>query len=437
MDRHVHSRRVFLQRGLALLAASVTVPMFIDQTVMALTRAGDVPATQLGSGKDGKILIVVQLSGGNDGLSMVVPYADDIYHRARGDLAHGPKTVLRLNDYIGLHPNLTGLKDLYDDGMLSVVQGVGYPNPNRSHFKSMDIWHTARPDDESAADGWLGRYFDNTCDGSDPHAGVSIGETLPLSMQGERVMPISFESPGSYRYNGRDRDRYEILNGITPTKVDADVFKTRVWRDESETGKIATADEQLDFLHRTALDAQVSSDRIIRLTQKYTPGVNYPSGAFGSGLKTVAAMIAGGLSTRVYYVNLGGFDTHAGQRNRHDRLMKELSDGLAALWADLRHQKNAERVMVMTFSEFGRRVQANASGGTDHGAAAPMLLMGANLKDGIIGKHPSLRDLDQGDLKHGIDFRNVYGGLLQQWLDTPARAILGASVKPVKLVTGI
>jgi uncharacterized protein (DUF1501 family) len=194
-----------------------------------------------------------------------------------------------------------------------------------------------------------------------------------------------------------------------------------------------TAASQLDFLHRTAMDAQVSSDDIIRMTQSYQTSNNYPGGEFGAGLKTIAAMIGGGLSTRVYYVALTGFDTHAGQKNRHDQLMKQLGEGIAAFQADLKQQGNQDRVLMMTFSEFGRRVQQNASGGTDHGAAAPMMLIGPKLATGVIGKHPSLTDLDQGDLKFHIDFRNVYATILQTWLETPSKPILGAQFNTMTL----
>ncbi len=179
------------------------------------------------------------------------------------------------------------------------------------------------------------------------------------------------------------------------------------------------------FLHRTAMDAQLSSEQILRLTRNHASPVAYPATEFGNDLKTVAAMIAGGLPTRVYYVALGGFDTHAQQLPRHDALMKQLSDGLGAFWKDMKQQKNDDRVLAMTFSEFGRRVVENASNGTDHGAAAPMLVMGSSIRQGIVSPHPSLSDLDQGDLKYVVDFRSVYASILQNWLETPSKPILG------------
>jgi uncharacterized protein (DUF1501 family) len=418
MVDYVSTRRLFLQRGMTLLAVSATIPSFLDRTVMALANANDQQRTQQPSGKDGKILVVVQLSGGNDGLNTVIPYADDIYHSSRSNIAHDADKVLKLDNYIGLHPNLGPLRDLLDKGKMSIVQGVGYPNPNRSHFRAMDIWQSAIPEKEIVTSGWLGRYFDNSCPGCDPHIGVAIGESQPLAMRGEKMMPLSFDRPENFRYNGSDKQRYTALNQAAnlPAVAPANMI-----------GKpeIVTPDQQLNFLTRTAMDAQVSSDDILRITRSYGNSAGYPTNEFGNGLKTIAAMINGGLPTRVYYVALGGFDTHAGERGRHDQLMTQLAQGIGAFWKDMADQGNDERVLMMTFSEFGRRVASNASGGTDHGAAAPMMLFGPSCKQAIVGRHPSLSDLDQGDLKYAIDFRSVYAMILQNWLDTPSKPILG------------
>ena len=422
---NLSTRRVFLQRGLTILSASATVPMFLNQTVLALNN-GVTPGVQAPSGKDGKILVVVQMAGGNDGLSMLVPYGDDAYHRARPAIAMDGKTVLKINNYIGLHPNMTSMKSLYDDGHLGIVQGVGYPNPNRSHFRSTDIWASAQPDRDVVSSGWVGRYFDNACPGCDPHVGVAIGGSLPLAMQGEKVMPLSIERPEAYRYQGKDRASYEKLNKPSDNPSLSQLSPNTMAETSRFHKKVElTADSQLDFLQRTAMDAQVSSDDILRMTANRRPGVQYPQGEFGNGLQTIAAMIAGGLSTRVYYVSLGGFDTHANQKPRHDKLMQELSDGLGMFMKDLKQQGNQDRVLVMTFSEFGRRVEQNASGGTDHGAGSTCFLLGPKINPGLLGKHPSLTDLDQGDLKFNTDFRSIYATILQNWMDTPSKPILG------------
>jgi uncharacterized protein (DUF1501 family) len=428
MFSDLSTRRIFLQKGLTILSVGVTIPTFLDHTVMAMAAPNDLHRTQKPNGKDGKILVVVQLSGGNDGLNTVVPYGDDAYHRARPNLGVGNNEVLKLTDYLGLHPNLKSLKGLYDDGKLAIVQGVGYPNPNRSHFRSMDIWQSAEPDNGVPSNGWLGRYFDNTCTGVDPHIGVSMGEVLPLAMRGDRITPLSFERPDQYRYNGSDRKNFSELNNIDEAPP---TTKPSIVRPQKKIVQPASAQEQVDFLSRTAMDAQVSSDKILRITQNHNPPVAYPGNEFGQGLRTVAAMIQGGLSTRVYYVSLGGFDTHAGERGRHDQLMKQFSDGVNAFWTDLKSQENDDRVLMMTFSEFGRRVEQNASGGTDHGAAAPMFLIGQKVNSGLIGDHPSMTNLDQGDLKYNVDFRNVYATVLQNWLEAPSKPILGEQFRTI------
>ncbi len=435
--QEITTRRIFLAKGLTMLAAGATVPTFLNRTAFAVGRPFDQLLTGLDSGVDGKVLVVVQLSGGNDGLNTVVPFTDDNYHRARPNVGIKADQVLRLTDHLGLNPQLGALKELYEDGRMSLVQGVGYPNPDRSHFRSMDIWHTANPESETITSGWLGRYFDAQCCGTDPgnakahasgeipadpHVGIALGDENFLAMQGEKVMPLSFERPQDYRYQGPDRDAFTRLN--TP---------------DGSPDPANTEAGELDFLTRTAMDAQVSSDRIMRVTTAHKPGVQYPGGGFAEQLRTVAAMIKGGLPTRVYYVSLGGFDTHANQPGRHDQLMRNLATGVKAFLEDLKEQGNDERVLLMTFSEFGRRVAQNASQGTDHGTAAPMFFFGhhKHVKAGILGNHPSLTDLDRGDLKYNIDFRSCYSGVLQQWLDTDPQTcarILGGRFDPAPLV---
>lgn len=454
MRDQLHTRRLFLQRSVALLAATPTIPLFLDNTAMALTNPDDLRANQE-SGKDGKILVIVQLSGGNDGLNTVVPYADDAYHRARPTIGLKADKVLKINDHVGLHGSLAPLKSLYDDGQMSIIQGVGYPNPNRSHFRSMDIWQTAIPEDERLSSGWLGRYFDSQCNGSDPKnaarmaattkptaradeagLGVSIGGVEPLAMRGERSSALSFERADAFRYRGKSVEGYLHLNKLDEPAAMQEPTPGPRARSKSATPRPATAEDQLDFLSRTALDAQASSNRILKATAAHKPGVDYPKTSFGEGLRTIAAMIRAEMPTRVYYVSLGGFDTHASQPDKHARLMTQLAEGVGAFMADLKAQKNDERVMVMTFSEFGRRVAQNFSGGTDHGAAAPVFLFGSRLRQGLAGAHPSLTDLDAGDLKYAVDFRSIYASLLQNWLDTPSKPILGRQFPTFDLVRG-
>jgi len=443
----LHSRRSFMNRGMAMLAAASTVPLFVDRTVMAMVDPEDMKRTQQASGKDGKILVIVQLSGGNDGLNTIIPYTDDAYYRARPSLAKAPKDVLKLNDRIGLNPNLASFKSLFDAGEMTVLQGVGYPNPNRSHFRSMDIWQSAIPEEENTNSGWLGRYFDNTCRGNDPRGdinalsdatvGVSMGESSPLAMQGEYVKTLAFERAEQFRYQGSAGTNYLKLNQPEQA-APATQPVGRVAQRGRKVIEVPTLSEQdqINFLSRTAMDAQLASDRIRAAVGNHEPRAQYPNGEFGQGLRTVAAMIRGELPTRVYYVQLGGFDTHANQGGRHDQLMTQLALGVGAFWQDLKDLKLAERVTMLTFSEFGRRVNQNASAGTDHGAAAPMFLFGQRLTQGIVGNHPSLTDLDSGDLKYAIDFRSVYASLLQDWLETPSKPILGKQFPTAKIVRG-
>ncbi len=292
------TRRIFLQRGLTMLAVGGTVPTFLDQSVLAMANPLDAPLTQQPTGKDGKILVVVQLAGGNDGLNTIIPYADDAYQKARRTLAMSGNDVLKVNDYVGLHPNLAPLKKIFDDGRMSIIHGVGYPNPNRSHFRSTDIWSSGYPEKEVVTSGWIGRYFDNACPGCEPHVGVSVGERMPLAMQGDRVTPVSFEEADAYRYTGPDSQRYEKLN----LREQKPATQPAAQKPVRLLGKNAQpeAGSPLDFLHRTAMDAQLSSDDILAMTKKHKPSVNYPKNKFGEGLRSVAAMIAGGLPTRVY-----------------------------------------------------------------------------------------------------------------------------------------
>jgi uncharacterized protein (DUF1501 family) len=378
------------------------------------------------------ILVVVQLSGGNDGLNTVVPFADDNYYRVRPGIGIRERELIELQRLgngratgLGLHPKLAPIKDLYDEGMAAVVQGVGYPNPNRSHFKSMDIWQTA--DTSATGDGWIGRYFDSQCCGEGKgesgqaetasQPGIAIGRTAPLAMQGRRVTPIAFETPDLFRWTGED---------VHESLVDPYEHLTRTGvRDGAEAGSNAA------FLMRTALDAQVSSE-LIRNAVAKRPLVNYPGTPLGKQLAMVGSMIRSGLDTRVYYVVHGGFDTHAGQggaNGQHAQLLDQFAQAVRAFYSDLNEQGNAQRVLTMSFSEFGRRVGQNASGGTDHGTAAPMFLFGPMVNAGVIGDHPSLTDLDSGDLKYMIDFRRVYADILRDWMGADPRVVLDGSYR--------
>jgi uncharacterized protein (DUF1501 family) len=435
----LQTRRSFLRSTALGGALGWTAPAFLAATFDQLQAEAADRAVQTPTGKDAPILVVLQLAGGNDGLNTVVPYANDDYHRARPTLGLKADQVLKLDGQFGLHPALTGFKSLYDAGQLGIVQSVGYPNPNRSHFRSTDIWMTATDSDRFGSLGWLGRYFDNACAGADPTVGVAIGRQSPLAFTAKKPTGVALENPDSYRFAEGEADGngdmagsakfYRELNATDPHGASGDSVNM--------LGGTAThTGSPLDFLERTALDAQVSSDQIRGIAAKARNQVEYPAARLATDLKLVAKLIAGGMPTRVYYVSQGGYDTHQGQAGAHPRLLTELGDSLKAFLADLKALGQLDRVLVLTFSEFGRRVGENASGGTDHGAAAPLFVLGGKVKVGLQGEPPALapRDLLNGDVKFRTDFRAIYAGVLEQWLRTPSEPILGRKFAPLAVV---
>jgi uncharacterized protein (DUF1501 family) len=439
----LQTRRKFLRTSMLGAAATWTLPVFLEKTFFALDALAADAATQAVTGKDGTILVVLQLAGGNDGLNTVIPYGDDAYHVARPRLRLAANQVLKIDNHIGLNPKLAGLKSLYDEGHAAIVQGVGYPNPNRSHFRSTEIWQTASDSDNTLSEGWLGRYFDNCCAGADPTVGVAIGEETPQAFAAKHPTGVTFARPEQFRFRPSDPSSGQMsaeemffrqLNEAGGGEDAGTAASNAGGSIGAIPGKARNDLSTLDFLQRTALDAQLSSDKILAIARKYKSTVPYPQGQLAASLSIIARMIAGGLPTRVYYASQGGFDTHAGQLNTHTRLMGEFNDAVAAFIADLKQQGNFDRVLLMTFSEFGRRVQENANGGTDHGAAAPMFVVGGGVKAGLFGKYPSLTDLDRGDLKFNTDFRSVYGTVLDKWLKAPSQLVLGKKFPALGIV---
>lgn len=439
MKPTLQTRRKFLRTSALGAAATWTLPVFLEKTFLALDAMAAGALTQTASGKDDTILVVLQLAGGNDGLNTVVPFADDGYHRARPTLALAPDKILKLDSYIGLNGKLSGLKSLHDDGHLALVQGVGYPNPNRSHFRSTEIWQTASDAQQVVSEGWLGRYFDSCCKGADPTVGVAISDAAPQAFTAKAPTGVTLSRPEQFRWRASTGSDGKPLSA-------EELFYRQLIGEAEETapsdgnsiaalpGKTRTSSSTEDFLRRTALDAQISSDKILAISRKYQTNTPYPPTQLGASLSLIARIIGGGLATRVYYASLGGFDTHAGQINSHERLMGVLDDAIRAFVADLKQQGNFERVLLMTFSEFGRRVAENANSGTDHGAAAPMFLIGGRAKAGVFGKHPSLSELDNGDLKFSVDFRSVYASVLEKWLRAPSELVLGKKFETLPIV---
>ncbi|MCB9315800.1 MAG: DUF1501 domain-containing protein [Lewinellaceae bacterium] len=399
-------RRDFLKTA-SLATASLWVPRFLQ----AHSRPGALA-------HNGRILVMIQLSGGNDGLNTVVPYQNDIYYKERPRLGILKKDALPLTDEAGLHPELQALKSLYDAGDLAVLHNVGYPNPDRSHFRSMDIWHTASPAEEYWSTGWLGRYLDAQCSGGGrevcPATVLEIDDTLSLALKGYQQKGLALQNPGQLYQTAR-----------SPYFTDYLAAQNNMQQEDSPVG----------YLYKTMAETLSSADYLFEKSRLKPSAGTYPDTGMGKHLKTVASLILGGSETSVYYLSLGSFDTHINQAGQQKRLFKELSDALAAFSAELKAQGRWNDVLVATFSEFGRRVAQNASGGTDHGTANQMFFMGGQLKQkGLLNALPTLTDLDEGDLKFNVDFRQVYATLLERWLGTDAEPILGKRFEPLEFV---
>jgi uncharacterized protein (DUF1501 family) len=408
------ARREFLKvvGAAGLVSLNGLPPRFWSQALAAEekpSRAGE------------RVLVLIQLAGGNDSLNTFVPYADPAYHRARPALAIGEGAVLKLDDTLGLHPNLGGLQKLWDAGRLGIVQGVGYPRPDRSHFRSMDIWHTANPDVTQTQTGWIGRTLDASAEsttGVREAAAVGL-DKLPLALVGNRVVPPTIQKLDVFRLN-------------EPTgQTGAHPLRTEAWRKATEA--VSTAGSELDFLRRSARASLASADRLKSLGDTYQTSVEYPSTGLSQCLKLVAQMIVAELPARIYFVSLDGFDTHAQQLPGHAALMSELSGAISAFVADLEEHSLTQRVALATFSEFGRRVAENGSLGTDHGAAASMFTIAPN-RSGLFGEASSLTDLDDGDPKFTTDFRRVYATFLERWLEVDAGPALGGKFEPLDFV---
>jgi uncharacterized protein (DUF1501 family) len=404
------TRRRFLgQLGAAgLLSVGGLPPEFLCRAARAADQAKN----------DGRILVLVELEGGNDGLNTVIPFGDDEYYKARPGLGVDRDQILKLDDYHGLHPGLAGLKSLYDEGRLAVLQGVGYPNPDRSHFRSMDIWHSAEPERETFDRGWLGRMLDAQAGAADAQSpALALGvQRLPLALVASKINVPAVSDLSAYRL--------EVGSGSSELQA----ARRKLLAELAERNGHAGA--ELDFLRQTALTAYRSAERLRSVTEGYKAAAEYPASGLGEQLKLIAQIIASGLETRIFFVSLSGFDTHSQQAPAHQLLLAELGDAVQAFHKDLAGHGLAERVMLVTFSEFGRRVKENGSLGTDHGAASQMFVM-TPLTGGIVGKHPSLTELTDGDLIHHTDFRAVYATLLERWLGLPSEGVLGGRFAPL------
>ncbi|MDQ6827056.1 MAG: DUF1501 domain-containing protein [Candidatus Eremiobacteraeota bacterium] len=407
------NRRTFLSSSLSVAVLGGLVPNSFLRAAQAQTLSPN--AKVLG---DDTVLVVVQMGGGNDGLNTVVPWSDDNYHRVRPTIRIGEKDVLRIDDRVGLNPALSGLMELYKEGHVAIVQGVGYPNPDRSHFRATEIWETAAPT-KFVSTGWLGRYLDaqnSQAKTKNPFAGVALGDVIPSALIAQHVDVPAIGTLNTFAYNtGRDAaskaSAGQLFDGARPGQS-----------------------PYLAMLQDTARLAFHGGDALRSKLAGYAPSLKYPSDNFSRQLQLAAQLITSRTGTRIIFVSLGSFDTHVGQRNQQDRLLNYMGSGLLAFYKDLAAQGHASRVLAMTFSEFGRRVAQNAANGTDHGTAMPLFIVGGTVKGGIYGAHPSLTDLDHGDLKFATDFRSVYATILERWLGRAPDEILFGNYKPLAFV---
>jgi uncharacterized protein (DUF1501 family) len=389
------SRRSFIKKSALATAGTMLLPNFLKAFEMH-------PGSVLDSGK---ILVVIQLSGGNDGLNTIIPYRNDLYYTNRPQLAIPRERVLQASDSLGFHPSLVKLNELYDQGYLSIINNVGYPNPDRSHFRSMDIWHTASDANEYLNTGWIGRYLDSSCkDCHVAHRAIEIDDTLSLALKGESIKGLAMKNP-------------KRLHQILHNEFFQYVTKNNIPGDFDEP--------TLHYLYKTLAETTSSADYIYDKAKISQSGATYPNHEFAGQLKTVAELINSGVDTKVYYVSLSGFDTHVRQQPVHERLLSIYAESVHAFITDLEKNNHFKDVLVMTFSEFGRRVAQNGSAGTDHGTANNLFIMGKNLNQkGFINETPDLTKLDEGDLIHQVDFRSVYDTVLNKWLNYDGNAVL-------------
>lgn len=409
-------RRDILKTG-ALATASLLVPKFLK----AFEPPGMLPPK-------GKILIVLQLSGGNDGLNTIIPVRNDIYFKERPRIAIKRENALALGDEAGIHPALSAMKGLFDNGDMAILNSVGYPNPDRSHFRSMDIWHSGSASDQYWTTGWLGRYLDaqcNTC--AMPYSALEIDDTLSLALKGERKKGLALQDA---------KRLYENASGpYFADYINASPYKTEKGSKTSGRAEDHADETPVSYLYKTMAETLSSADYLYAQSNRKSSSGAYPATEMGKHLKTISSLILADTDTSVYYLELGSFDTHINQDGTQQRLFQQLNDALGAFADDMKSNGRWKDVLLCTFSEFGRRVSQNASGGTDHGTANNMLFFGGSLRQqGLLNPMPDLQDLSEGDLKYNIDFRQVYATLLDNWLQTDSAAVLGSRFETLSFV---
>ncbi len=393
-------RKEFLQIG-SLATASLMMPKFLK----AFEKTATVPPGN-------KVMVVLQFSGGNDGLNTVIPIRNDIYYKSRPSLGIQKDKALQLTDDAGINPALPFLKELFDEGNLGIMNNVGYPNPDRSHFRSMDIWQSASDSNQYVTTGWLGRYLDAQCSGCDkPTQALEVDDVLSLALKGNNIKGLALKDPKKLFNTSHERYFKEI----------------NVAHDHEEAA--------VDYLYKTLSETLSSADYIYQQSRRHPSSLTYPGTELGRNLKTISSLILSDINTKVYYVSLGSFDTHVNQENQQKRLFTELNDAVSAFVKDMKSNNRFQDVTMMTFSEFGRRVTQNASGGTDHGTANNMFFISGGLKEkGLLNAMADLSDLNQGDLKHTVDFKSVYATMLHNWLGADDKEILGKQYELMNFV---
>ncbi|HMF29105.1 MAG TPA: DUF1501 domain-containing protein [Candidatus Cybelea sp.] len=359
-------------------------------------------------GSEKRCLVLINLFGGNDGLNCVVPHGDDRYYRLRQGLAIDRNEVLAIDARVGLNPKMRSLKSLYDRRMIAIVQGVGYPNPDHSHFRSTEIWQTAAPDRYEHT-GWLGRYFDDaTLPKENLFKGVAISRVLPEALVSAHTDIPAVPGLGSYSM-----------------MADRNAAARDAFSRQAHDHTLPFASPYLAHVMEIEGDAQKSSEELPRLVAGYVPKAAYPSTGIARSLALAAQIVGSNLGTKVIYVEHGSFDTHVSQRQTQDRLLMQFSDAIAAFYADLAAHGNDRRVLTLTFSEFGRRIEENGNRGTDHGEASPLFLIGGGVRGGLYGTMPDLGATNMGNLRFSVDFRSVYATVLERWLGRPSATVLG------------
>jgi uncharacterized protein (DUF1501 family) len=399
-----------------LVATSGSVPGFLARTAVA---------AKAQRGRDDTVLVVVQLAGGNDSLNSVVPYTDDLYARNRPTLRLPDNKVHKIDSHLGFHPQLSAFHRLYKEGLLSVLQGVGYPNPNQDHFGAMRVWQTANTKPTESHTGWLGRAVDHVYRPEDAHVpAVFVGAIAkPFALNAEKAIVPSIQSLDQYTLRAGQSGSAPRRSAVRP----------------AEEAPAGDSDSLLPFVERATLTARTTSKQVEAALRSGDSAAEYPPLEFAGRLRTIAQLIRAEIGVRIIFTELGGnepggFDTHANQAANHGALLEQLSESVAAFVEDLKRDKLLDRVLLMTFSEFGRTVLENGRRGTDHGSAQAIFVAGGKLRGGLIGKHPPLGDLEASGHRAHTDFRRVYATLLDRWLGLDSRAILGGKFAPVEFL---